>query len=219
MAQSMTRYRRAAGPDDRSLFVLPVKQGAPARLTVNLPYEYSQRVSPGVVTAVDTVLKINDCNDLNFSAAGSQQPRGWDQWAAFYERYRVNYVTVKFSVRQRAAHGLRVYAVLNSSNSDLSGDSRIGEMERASLLGITASGTEPVEVTRTFYPASAFGFSKDQYQSDETVAAGYGASPAAIAYLHLVGAQVDLTTAADFEFTISMIVNVTLTDRITIAAS
>lgn len=219
MGASLARQARAQPSGNRGIFNLPVRQGAPARLTVNLPYEYSQRVAPGVVTAVDQIFMINNLNDLNFSAAGNNQARGYDQWANFYERYRVNYVQAKFYVRQRQAHGLRVYAVLNSSNTDVSTDSRVGEMERAVMLGITGSSQPAIQTTRIFYPGSALGMTSTQYQNDETTAAGIGAAPTALAYLHLVGAQVDLTLAADFEFCVELNVNVTFFDRVTIGAS
>jgi len=215
----MARYHRATGRDNRTMFTLPVKQGAPSRITLNLPYEYSQRINPGVVTASDTIFMINNAVDLNFSAASTQQPRGWDQWVDFYQHYRVNYVTVKFCVRQRASHGLRVYAALNTSSTDLSTDTRIGENERASLLGITGSNQPPVEVTRTYYPASAMGVTRDQYQGDEDTGALVSTGPTQLIYLHLVGAQQDLATACDYEITVNMTVNVTMYDRTEIAAS
>lgn len=219
MGATMRRYARSAGPDNRTMFTLPVKQGAPSRLTVTLPYEYSQRVNPGVVTAADTIFMINNAADLNFSAAGVQQPRGYDQWTPFYKKYRVNYVVAKFCVRQRASHGLRVYSVLNNDSTDLAGDTRVGEMERASLFGITGSNQPPVEVTRTYYPASAMGVTRDQYQGDEDTAGAVAAGPVELVYLHLVCAQQDLATACDFEFTVEMQVNITFYDRIEIGAS
>lgn len=210
---------RSQGRDDAALAVLWPKQGFPTRITVTLPYEYNARVSPGVLTSVDSIFAINNCIDLNYSAGGSQQPRAWDSWTPLYENYRVNYVVFKCCVRQRASHGIRVVTNLNSSSSDLGTETRPTELERAELHGVTSSNQPPICFTRTFYPASAFGMTKDQYQGDERTQANTASAPAAIAYLHLLIAQVDAATVADFEVEVYMKVNVTFFDRASIGAS
>lgn len=219
MRRTEVNLRRSQGRDDASLAVLWPKQGFPSRLTVTLPYEYAARVNPGVLTTVDTILAINNAIDLNSSAGGNQQARGFDQWTPQYENYRINYVTVKICVRQRAAHGIRVVTHLNSSGTDLGAETRPSELERAENHGTTSSNQPPVEFTRTYYPASAFGMTKDQYQGDERTQAAVAAAPGAIAYLHILVAQLDALTVADFEIEVYMKVNITFFDRASIAAS
>lgn len=219
MRSTQMNLRRSQGRDDAALAVLWPKQGFPSRLTVTLPYEYAARVNPGVLTSVDTIIALNNAVDLNSSAGGNQQARGFDQWTPQYENYRINYVTAKICVRQRASHGIRVVTHLNSSSSDLSAETRPSELERAELHGTTASNQPPIEVTRTFYPASAFGMTKDQYQGDERTQAAVGSAPTAIAYLHILVAQLDALTVADFEMEVYLKVNITFFDRASIAAS
>lgn len=66
----------------------------PGKMTVNLQYFDDVSVNPGVGTPASYVLSANGCFDPNVSGAG-HQPRGFDQYMGIYERYTVNYCTIR----------------------------------------------------------------------------------------------------------------------------
>jgi len=210
---------RAAVPRGLGTVALAPKQGFPQRITLNLPYQKRYRDNPGVVTLTDNVFNLSSMNDIDVSGGGAVgQARGWDQWATAYDYYRVNWVKVILSVRQRAAHGLAVYLVPNATTSTIA-DSRPYEMQMSQNLGITSTNQPPIEVSRTFFPHRILGMSATEYQVSDNTAGAVGAAPSQMAYLHLLCQNIDNATVLDDEFDIKFLFNVTLFDRADVAIS
>jgi len=220
-ARTVARYKAQVPPPYRNALLFP-KQGFPERLTVNLPYSKSTRVSPGVLYGAEYQFSLNNMTDLDVSGGGAVgQARGWDQWSPMYARYRVNYVKVTIQARQRASHGVRFVAVVNSSANAITSatEARPWELHGAIDLGLTAANTPPIKKTFIVNPGDVLGFTRAAYQGDDTTSGAVGGIPAVLAYLHLCGYQSDAATVCDWEFDVDYLVNVTLFDRADIAAS
>lgn len=186
--------------------------GFPDKMTVSLPYIINGRVNPGIVAGNDQVIRLNGAWDPDFSGVG-HQPRGWDQWAAIYGKYRVSRVDLNILCRQRASHGINVRALANNSPATLAGDANVGEFLNHVYLGQTASNTPPVQRKLVFYPHKVLGLTWAQYIANDFSGADTTTTPVDEAYLHLLVMQVDNTTACDFEYEIQATYRVTFYER------
>jgi len=215
------RYRRVVPGNSRNAILIP-KQGFPERLTVNLPYQKAYRSNPGVLTGTDDIFSLSNMTDIDVSGGGAVgQARGWDQWSPMYSSYRVNYVRVDLKARQRASHGIQVLLVTNSQAGVLTSatEARPWEIHGAIDCGITSANQPPIEKTVYLTPAQALGLTKTGYQMDPDTSGPVGGTPSKLAYLHVIGFQIDGATVADWEYEIKMTMNVTLFDRNDISAS
>jgi len=68
----------------------------PNKMTVKLPYASQSYLNPAIGTAGVQVFRANDLYDPDFTAGG-HQPRGFDQWALFYDHFTV--IGAKITVR------------------------------------------------------------------------------------------------------------------------
>lgn len=206
MAQNRRGYTRAL-------------TGFPNEMRVVLPYT-DMRLNPVVATkwGVDTVYNLNSVFDPENSGVG-HQPRGFDQWAANYSRYRVNKVTIAYTLRQRAAHGIHGYIVVNNDSGSLENNNEVAEYTTAIRLGGTSANVKPLQGKKVFWPHKVLGVSWAQYVANEDTAGLVTANPAEVLYLHLIAQQIDETTLSETEHEIVLFYDVTFFDRKNIAAS
>jgi len=207
-AVSVATYRQAVPRAMRQPYTSGT-QGAPQALTMDLPIDFMGRRSGTSLPADDILMFLNNPRDPMISPTNSDQPRGFDQWSAFFENVRVNYVRCNIQIRQRTSHGLRVVLVPSVSSSSLTGASRVSEQVGAELLGITGSYSAPIEVVRTYFPARILGMSKTQYQDSDQTFATPGSNPSVGTFLHIVCESPDGTTDIDFDYSIRLLINVT----------
>lgn len=208
-------YRAATAPQSRAGLDMTYKQSPPDRLTIELPYEYNARENPGVTSRNDTVFSINSLFDTCPSAGGNQSPRGYSEWNNFYANYRVNYIDVIVEVRQRASHGIAVYAIMNNISTDMAaaGEAAPWQQHRSMDLGTTGSNQPVVQRRFRVYPHSVLGMTKDEYQNQPATGASLAANPTERCYLHVFVRQMDDTTACDYEQSIKIKYNFTLRER------
>jgi hypothetical protein len=192
--------------------------GFPNEMRVVLPYAENSRINPGAVYGYDSVYNGNSVFDPENTGVG-HQPRGFDQWAAVYNQYRVNKVTVVYEVRQRASHGIQGYIVANNDSGGLGTNNEVAEYNTAINIGSTSSNVMPLRGKRVFWPHKILGLSWAQYIANENTAALVTANPAEVAYIHLIAQQIDETTACDYEQQTCWYFDVTFFDRKNIAIS
>lgn len=192
--------------------------GFPNEMRVVLPYADNRRVNPGVAYGSDTVYNINSCFDPE-NTGGGHQPRGFDQWAGVYNKYRVNKLTIDYEIRQRGAHGIMGYIVVNNDVGTLSTNNESAEYNNAINLGSTSSNVRPLSGTKVFWPHKILGKSWQQYISDEDCSALVTTDPTELIFLHLLAQQIDETTACDYEIQITIFMDVTFYDRKNLAIS
>lgn len=192
--------------------------GFPQRMFVTLPYVTQQRGNSGVISQVDQTFNLGSVFDPDFTGTG-HQPRGFDEWAAIYGRYRVWGVKAYILMRQRAAHGLIGRVILSNSSGTMATTTNLGEFSNATYIGVTSSDAPPLRKRLTIQPWKVLGMTRSQYAANEDVSALVSASPSESAYLHLVGSNVDGVTLADFEYEITLYFTVEFFDRININQS
>jgi hypothetical protein len=179
---------------------------------VSLDYWSVNRVNPGVVTYQDTVFALNGAFDPEVTGVG-HQPRDYDTWSAVYGKYRVRRTLVEIDVRQRAAHGLVVTCVPSNSATALVVTDYPQELPRAVMLGVTGSSQPVAKLRAAFDPRAVLGMTPTEFLGDDSTGALVTANPSQLVYLHVFAAQLDGTTACDFEFSLRMRMEVEFYDR------
>lgn len=207
---TVTLNRRFQGSMPHSSF--------PDRAEMTLDYWTVNRVNPGVVTYQDTVFNLNSLFDPEFTGVG-HQPREFDTWASVYSKYRVLETMVEADVRQRAAHGISVCLVPSNSSTALVVTDYPQELPRAIRLGITSSNQPTCKWAGKVDMRAILGMTQEEFRGDDTTGALVTASPSQLVHLHVFAAQLDGTTACDFEFTLRLRFRVEFYDRKTLAPS
>lgn len=192
--------------------------GFPMRMTVSLPYEISSRVTSGVLTGYDTVFKVNSIYDPEETGVG-HQPRGFDQWALVYNKYRVGRVDVNLIVRQRGSHGIISRCLVNNEAAQLHTDPNLGEFPGQVYLGSTSSNVRPLQRRFRYYPHKVLGKTWKQYIADENTAALCTADPSELVYMHTITQQTDQVSTIDYEYEIQLVYRVTFFDHKNLASS
>lgn len=123
---------------------------------------------PIAVNGADFVYRGNSCFDPDF-AVGGTQPLGFDQWAAFYRRYRVLSSKCKFRVKNNAPDGnalLMIVAPLNTNtaitNRELLSEQRFAKQE---FVG-DSNGMDVKEITHYMDTASIRGVPREAVRID-----------------------------------------------------
>lgn len=191
----------------------------PDRVRTALRYTTNVRVSPGVVTGSGYVLAINDLFDPDRTAAG-HQPRGFDNWSAIYQKYRVHSCLMDVTVRQRAAHGISCWVIPRNYLAALAVADIPAELPRSVYLGVTGSNQPPAHMkSLRIQCAQVLGQTQTQYLANENTAAAVTASPAESVFAHIWVEQLDATTVADFELQITLTYDAEFFDRALIGPS
>ena len=177
--------------------------GFPQRMLVTLPYVTMNRANPGVISQIDQTFNLNSAYDPDYSGTG-HQPRGFDEWAAIYGRYRVLKVQAYVLLRQRASHGIIGRIILSNSNGTMQTTANLGEFANATYMGVTSSDAPPLRKRLTIWPHKVLGMTYAVYKANEDVAAVVSSNPSEMAYMHVVASQVDGTTVADVEFEVTL---------------
>lgn len=166
------------------------KSGVPQAMNVKLKYTDSISVTSGTANAF--TFGLNSMYDPNISGIG-HQPMGYDQWTAFYDKYRVNACKVKLTV-------VNGYNPLSSTQPlyigiwpdyQYSGSAlnltKLLEQPNVSYDFVTAElggGSDSIKSIE-FYTSCAnyFGLTKAQYSAEESYSAPVTANPTKPAYV------------------------------------
>lgn len=212
-----TRRVRRAGRR-RPLKTTRVSQVSfPDRVIVRLPYVNTANVSSGL-TLYDQVWNLNSIYDPDQTNAG-HQPRGFDQWAAIYNRYRVFAVSGILTVRQRAVHGISVNLIPNNQTTSMNGTTLVSELVRSGRPRITSSNQPPVQIKFRYACNSITGVTPMQYRTDDRFQATVTANPTEAICLHQVVRSLDGATTIDYEYDIKLMYHVEFYDKVDIASS
>lgn len=158
-------------------------QTAPKSMKVCMKYSTHIALTNSAGLSADQVFRLNSIFDPDFTGSG-HQPQGHDQWNFLYARYRVDSVLIR--VIPSAVNAAGFLSLYGSIDSTAQTDSVVpGETPGAITVG-TEAGSHTAPIIKHFYPARVLGLTNAQYQSDDLVAAAFGASPAMAAYAHVV---------------------------------
>jgi len=183
----------------------------PDKVLVRLPYAFNSQLQ-SVVPWQDTVWNINSLFDPEETYIG-HQPRGFDQWATIYNRYRVYAISGSIVLRQRAAHGISANLVFTNSSTPLTSAGIPTELVRSGMPKVTSSNQPPIRINfRKSLPAIA-GVSPSVYKSDDRYQALTSANPAEVICMHQFVKSLDGATLLDYEYEIKMVYHTEFFDK------
>lgn len=117
---------------------------------------------------VDWVYRASDCYDP-YAGAGGAQPRGFDQYMAFYRHGVVIHsrVVANFAYSESATvkYPFKCFVILSDSNTALANVANIAENSKCSMKTLT-HGEDKATVTFTYSPKKFFSISKPLSEQD-----------------------------------------------------
>jgi hypothetical protein len=179
----------------------------PREMQVKMRYYIPVQYTMSGTVSDDNLYNLNSIFDPDRTLAG-HQPLGYDQWSAFYGRYRVD--SCKVTVHLQGTNGDGLNAVLLGSNSTtvitVPGDAVESPL---SLHGCYSPGGPSVKLVKNFDLAILNGVTKATYKNDDRYQAIMGANPTETIILHYI--VYDITLAAKtlrsdilLEYTVTM---------------
>jgi len=179
----------------------------PRQTKVKLAYNTYIQSSTTAGLAFDYVFRLNSVFDPDFTSAG-HQPQSFDQWAAFYNRYRVDATVVTF---EGSADIATTFSILgNNSTASLTAYDQVEESPYVSSKSYSVGGNT-VELQRTFDLAKINGVSRSVYNDDDRYQALCSASPTEVLALHCVSAIMGGTSSV-VTFRVKLVYEVTFID-------
>lgn len=212
-----SKYTKGGSGVIRALKTLTV----PDKIVVKLPY--SSLVTFGDALGVqDYIFNLNSIYDPDRTGVG-HQPLGYDQWSAFYNRYRVIGAKVVVQACNQANVGTTMSIIGNNSAGLVLGSDAIMEqqhMKRMVLSGANG-GKNAGTLVKYFSNARITGVSDYTYRSSDQYQAQFGANPSEVICGHIY--QENLLALGGQASSVIARVNITyyveLFDRNTLALS
>jgi hypothetical protein len=159
---------------------------------------------------------MNSLFDPNRTGTG-HQPIGFDQWMAFYNRYRVTGIDVRLDVQNTGASMLKGALVANNSTSAFTDDTAFEEdFSRRYAIG-ASTGEDQATVTASFDLAKVTGRRSREYDADDSYAGTLSTSPTELLILHVV--NLANTGNLTSNFTINITFHTVMYDRNTLSQS
>lgn len=195
--------------------VISLRQVCPDSITVPLNYHSYGRFSAAY--SGNQIFSLNSAYDPDYSSAG-HQPLGFDQWSAFFNRYRVEKVHVEVDfVNSSTISNTDALLVANNSNSAISTQSTFfagceAPFSCNKLLPMTGN-MNSWRVRRTYDIAQILGVTRDRYIANADYSATTSASPAEGVFLHLVLQDVLFNNNIDATYKIKITYVTTFFDR------
>lgn len=188
---------------------------APDKTVVRL--KYTANTTRGNVVFSDTQFRLNSPFDPEV-AVGGNQPTGFDQWSAFYNRYRVFRCDVHVQQIGTAVVGNVVMITpANSSSPFVSIQEQMSNPRTVSKMA--AGGTSVIDIKRSYYLPAITGLTAGQYKADNDYSAPTNGNPNAIMNLHLgIGAS-DVTTTQGTGGFITLVYHIEFFDRVVLGVS
>lgn len=149
-----------------SRMVVPVGRGpVPQQTIVTLKYN-SQLAVNGL--DLDSTFNLNSIFEP-YAGVSTHQPLGRDQYATFYNRYRVKKVkatVVSGTVSTYSGGPLQLILVADNSSTALTSVPTSIEQRGATQHVSVASNNGPIKAVRTFYPHKITGVTAKAYEDD-----------------------------------------------------
>lgn len=161
--------------------------------------------------ANDYLWNLNSIFDPNRTSTG-HQPQGYDLWAAFYNRYRVDKTKVTFTVAYTGSASMILTLLANNDGTAINDPSVLAESP-LSTTRLHSTNGNPSTITRTFDLAVLNGVSRAVYNTDDRYQAQIGSSPTEVLVAHTAVCDPGLTAVA-CNYTVLIEYYVTLFDPI-----
>lgn len=178
--------------------------------------KYIESISTATTNGLnfDRVFNLNSAFDPYRTGVG-HQPRAFDQWALFYNRYRVDMVDVKVSYTNAPSDGAICSLLANNDATNLTSIDDIVEMPFSQWKPIQLGGPG-VDLSAHYNLSAVTGVTKQHYEIDDRYSALTTADPAEILALHV---GFNCKTAFTTNFYVVMHQYITFYDPIQIGSS
>lgn len=181
------------------------------RMIIRLPYAELLNRTPGTATD-EYQFNLNSLFDPNRTGTG-HQPLGFDQWATFYNRYRVLGVDVRATFATTSTVPLRVGITASNSATNLTylSSEELPNTRHAVISGST--GGPAVRELNMYVPLHVLnGRTLAEYKGSQNTEAMFSASPTEILILHTYASSYDGSNVA-YSADIRLIFRTELFDR------
>lgn len=203
---SKSRFKgKGRFPMRRGIAGKPVRATAvrtlPDSMLVKLPY-YSQNVGTATGVLASHLFNLNNLFDPD-ATGGGHQPRGRDQWATLYSRYRVVGIKVTLRGCSLTAGSASIIGMVacNSQQATLADLTDAMENQRTYKRKVQSSGAS-CKITKYFRPWVLEGITRTQYMDDAIYSAAVGAAPSSQQFLQVFWACADETSTVGHNVTV-----------------
>lgn len=188
----------------------------PDRAIVKMQY-FKRHSQTGITTApYEEIFNLGGIFNIN----GGAQPRGHDQYASLYHRYRVIKVQWKAHVATTTANGDGITGAYMLDNvQSVFGDLRDIMEYRRSFSSRIITNEKPTTIKGYAYPWIAMNISKREYMTDDQYAALFGASPLNQGKIVFWGQSNDEASSTAIVWDISFTYTVLLDQPVAVAPS
>lgn len=160
--------------------------GVPQSMNVKLKYADRALIATSISGSSVSVIRLNSLFDPDFGVGG-HQPMGFDQYAAFYNRYRVNAVKIKMTLFNDSdpsalASGPQMISIWPDYNLSGTAISIPEIMERPSvsydIVGHSGSGSDRCKSITWFSRLHNFlGITKKEYDAEDSYSSLVSTNP------------------------------------------
>jgi hypothetical protein len=191
--------------------------------TVHLPMRYVDDYDQSGTVINDLTLNLNSIFDPDRSGVG-HQPLGYDQWALFYNRYRVDTVDIQVdfvNLSTTSVTDVLVHcsndATAITTNAQFLANSEAPFTE-VTLLS-TSNGNNIWSIKRRISLNQITGISAEKYRVDDVYSAQFGSNPSEVIVAHICGKDFTFTTNIQLKTRVTLTFWCTLFDRLQLAIS
>lgn len=165
--------------------------------SVKVPLRYSYRASYSGAVAANQIFNLNSLFDPDRTGVG-HQPLGFDQWSAFYNRYRVDKVHVEIDFTNATTVFTDCLVVASNDSTPITTATLFASAAEAPFSWNKMMAMSPsvgqVRYSRTFDLAAIAGATKAKYRIDDSYQAVTTASPTEALVLHVAMQDIGFTT-------------------------
>lgn len=137
------KYKTYKGKDEPKAVICKCPRVCPDVMQVQLHYNAQKSAAGGGALPIDDyVFRGNGCFDPDF-AVGGAQPLGYDQWSAFYRRYRVRGSKITVRCSNNAAIDATAYIVAMNTSSGIVDRNQIMEMTYSKFTPLSNDAGQP----------------------------------------------------------------------------
>jgi len=175
---------------------LTLRDVCPDKICV--PLNYFHDLALGGAVSVENLYNLNSLFDPDRTGVG-HQPSGFDQWSAFYNRYRVDRVRVQLDFVNNSSTS--VTSLLALPNNDATAINTVATLQAGceapfawSRAIATNAGMNVCRYVRSFNLNQIVGVTAAKYEADDSYQAVTSASPTEMIALHVVAQDFGFST-------------------------
>lgn len=192
----------------------PYTPAFPRQMEVTLKYASNLTIVTTTGLAYDHQYNLNSIFDPDRTGTG-HLPLAYNQWSAFYSRYRVDGARVRVSWLNSSSLG-QMCSIVGSNNTPSLTSPELAIENPLSLSRGMAQNQPAVILTRYYNLANVAGVTRIVYNADDRFQAPFGSSPTELLIMHVV---TDTPTSVTLYINVQIEYFCTLSDAIQITGS